>query len=346
VAATWDQKRFPPSPNLVVLETTSVPPPGTWLQLTLDERMPSAEGPAPPPWPQSSVAELPPVFLVMGPNCRNACDPSDYNAIRFSEQVDAARFAAAMSARDITDPAREQAIRPTTSVPAAGRDTSTDHGLEDAGFDRQPPARTWLLGLSASLQAFDGQTLGYPWVGIVENWHERAFTSFGDGHGVWEKDGGAQLPFYARYFESVTQHAVSLAQGDLMPRIFELEKSGFRAMPPGAGTLRRLNVRPDEIQSHGFDLTFPLYFDRRFAAAGYFGVDFALKRRQLSWMAFLHLVPFMGYGRPTILVLKVLNAVVSFLANLSPNFCSRVWCYWVGGFEQITFEFEAIKESR
>src|SRR5262245_48042278 len=26
--------------------------------------------------------------------------------------------------------------------------------------------------------------------------------------------------------------------------------------------------------AHGFDLTFPLYFDRRFAAAGYFGVDF------------------------------------------------------------------------
>ena len=51
-----------------------------------------------------------------------------------------------------------------------------------------------------TLQAADGQTLGYPWVGIVENWHERAFTSFGDGHGVWETGGGPQLPFYARNF--------------------------------------------------------------------------------------------------------------------------------------------------
>ena len=254
VAATWDQKRFPPSPTLVVLETTAVPPPGSWLQLTLDTRMPSAEGPAFPPEAQASVAELTPAFFIAGPPCRAACNPADYNPVFFTEQVDAARFAAAMTARDITDPAREQALRPTTQVSTAGPDTAFAHGVEDAGFDRQPPARTWLLGLNASLQSRDGQTLGYPWVGIVENWHETAFTSFGDGHGVWEQDGGTILPFYARNLQSVTQRAISLAPNDLMPRILELEKNNFREMPPGAGTLRRLNVTPDEIQSHGLDL--------------------------------------------------------------------------------------------
>lgn len=98
--------------------------------------------------------------------------------------------------------------------------------------------------------------------------------------------------------------------------------------------------------AHGFDVTFPLYFDRRFAKAGYFGVDFTLKRLELSWLAFFHLLPFMGYGGVTIALLRALNAVVSFLANLSPAFCSRVWCYWVGGFEQILFEFEAVKDGR
>ena len=39
---------------------------------------------------------------------------------------------------------------------------------------------------------------GLSWLEIVDNWHIRAFTSFGEGQGVWEKDGGAQLPFYAR----------------------------------------------------------------------------------------------------------------------------------------------------
>ncbi|MGE5837620.1 MAG: MG2 domain-containing protein [Acidobacteriota bacterium] len=254
VATSWDEKRFPPSRLLVVLETTTVPPPGTWLQLTLDDRMPSADGPALPPDPQSSVAELPPLFFVMGPGCRNGCDPSDYNAILFSDQVEASRMAATTSVRDVTDPSRERAIGPTTSTRPRGRDTFVAHSLEELGFDRQPPATTWLIGVNASLQAFDGQTLGYPWIGIVENWHERAFTGFGDGHGVWETGGGPQLPFYARNFQTVTQHATRLAAGDLMPRTLELEKAGFRTMPPGPGTLRKLNVTPDQIQSHGLDL--------------------------------------------------------------------------------------------
>ena len=77
--------------------------------------------------------------------------------------------------------------------------------MEDLGFGRQPPSRTYAVSLDADLQALDGQTLGYPWTGIVENWHERAFTSFGDGHGVWETGGGTLLPFYARNFTDVRQ---------------------------------------------------------------------------------------------------------------------------------------------
>ncbi len=52
--------------------------------------------------------------------------------------------------------------------------------------------------LDGGLKSVDGQTLGYTWVGTVENWHRTAFTSFGDGHGVWESSGGTVLPFYAR----------------------------------------------------------------------------------------------------------------------------------------------------
>ena len=214
VAAAWDQKRFPPSPNLIVLETTSVPPPGSWLQLTLDARMPGAEGPAFPPEAQTSVAELTPAFFITGPPCRTACDPADYNPVFFTEQVDAARVRRRDDGpRHHRSGARAGAAPERRQVAAAGPDTSFAHGVEDAGFDRQPPARTWLIGLNAALQARDGQTLGYPWIGIVENWHERAFTSFGDGHGVWEKDGGTQLPFYARNLQTVTQHAVVIAAG-------------------------------------------------------------------------------------------------------------------------------------
>ncbi len=83
--------------------------------------------------------------------------------------------------------------------------------LEDAGFEAQPPNRKYVVTLPATLRSADGQTLGYPWLGIVDNWHSTAFTSFGDGHGVWEKDGGPQLPFYARNVRDILQWAVRIA---------------------------------------------------------------------------------------------------------------------------------------
>ncbi len=91
--------------------------------------------------------------------------------------------------------------------------------------------------------------------------------------------------------------------------------------------------------THGFDVTFPLYFNKNFTKSGYFGVDFKLEKMQLHWLAFFHLLPVMGYSKLTISLLKVVNSFISFLANLSPNFCSRLWCFWVGGFDEIEFHF-------
>jgi SAM-dependent methyltransferase len=87
----------------------------------------------------------------------------------------------------------------------------------------------------------------------------------------------------------------------------------------------------------GFDITFPLYFQPSFKG-GYQGVEFELKRLNLFWFAQTSLkrqtlsrVPYvMGYG---------LGSVLSFLADLSPVLCSRLWCFWVGGFEEIEFQF-------
>lgn len=91
--------------------------------------------------------------------------------------------------------------------------------------------------------------------------------------------------------------------------------------------------------AHGFDVTFPLYFNKNFTTSGYFGVPFDLKMMRLSWLAFFHLMPAMGYGQTTISFLRGMNAVISFLANISPAFTSRIWCFWVGGFDEIEFKF-------
>ncbi len=255
VATGWDRTRFPPaSDTLVMLETTTAPPAGTSLEVVIDAQMPSPQGREVPGASQTTVAPLPDAFFATGLNCRTACTPSNYNPIGFTEPVAAARFAAALSATDITDASREQPMAKSAAVRAAARDQSESHSVEDAGFDRQPPARTWVLRLDPSLAAEDGQTLGYPWIGIVENWNDLAFTSFGDGHGVWESSGGPQLPFYSRNFQAVTERVARILPGDLMPRLLELERQRFQVLPPGPGAARRLAVTPNQIQSYGLDL--------------------------------------------------------------------------------------------
>jgi SAM-dependent methyltransferase len=87
----------------------------------------------------------------------------------------------------------------------------------------------------------------------------------------------------------------------------------------------------------GFDVTFPRYFDPEFTG-GYSGTHLTidrvrlqwfaqpyLKRRELSWLQF-HLA-------------RAAGAWIDWWANRSPALASRLWCFWVGGFEQIEFEF-------
>lgn len=87
----------------------------------------------------------------------------------------------------------------------------------------------------------------------------------------------------------------------------------------------------------GFDVTLPLYFQKSFKG-GYQGVEFEIGEMKLSWFAQKYIKkqsmsPAMYYTGLT------LGWLFSSLANLSPIFCSRLWCYWVGGFEEISYEF-------
>ena len=255
LALNWNRDRFGSDDTMVVLETTSPPPPESWLRITVDEAMPSKGGPVTPGRLQTSTHQLDRALFVTRVYCSAECVPSHFNAIEFATAVAVDSFAGALTVHDVTNPASETPLTPKKTVRPAGQfDNGLAHSVEDAGFDRQPPAHSWLLHVASALTSVDGQTLGYPWLGTIENWHDLAFTSFGDGHGVWEKDGGPLLPFSARNIESVTQWLMRLAPADLMPRILALEKGAFEDTPPGSGTDRRLHVTPDAIEAHGFDL--------------------------------------------------------------------------------------------
>lgn len=87
----------------------------------------------------------------------------------------------------------------------------------------------------------------------------------------------------------------------------------------------------------GFDVTFPHYFEPTFQG-GYQGVPLQLQALRLHWFAQPYLKR--TVVSPTVFAAAtIVGAVLSFAANLAPAFCSRCWCFLVGGFEEIEFHF-------
>jgi ubiquinone/menaquinone biosynthesis C-methylase UbiE len=92
--------------------------------------------------------------------------------------------------------------------------------------------------------------------------------------------------------------------------------------------------------THGFDVTFPVYFNPVSPKGhGYMGCAFELVSMQLRWEAFARYLHLVGYGKITIFTVRVVGSIINFFANLSPFVCSRIWCFWVGGFNEIHFVF-------
>ncbi len=257
LASDWDKKTYPPSNDLVVFESDTPVLPESWVKLTLDEKLRSAAGTATPGKTQSFTVHAERAFFIDGFYCRTTCNPDRSNPIRMRSAVKVTDFATAASAKDMSagDVNVPRASQPRQRGETFTLDASDDITLEDMGFGALPPLKKYAVSVRSDLRASDGQVLGYPWVGIVDNWHRTAFASFGDGHGVWEKDGGATLPFYARNFRNVRQWAVKIEPDQLMPTLASLDKHWFQAVPPGEGTDRRLPVTPDRIQSHGLDVS-------------------------------------------------------------------------------------------
>jgi uncharacterized protein YfaS (alpha-2-macroglobulin family) len=257
VTTNWDRERFPQSPDLVALETTTVVRPESWVRLVLDTTLPSPAGPATPRDAQTYTVRAERAFFLDDFYCTAQCDGDASNPLISRADIRVADFGAALRATDITS-GEQAVVKPAGPRPRPdwAPDASDSLTLEDAGFTAQPPDRRYVVTAPATLRAADGQTLGYAWAGIVENWHMRAFTSFGDGHGVWEKDGGAQLPFYARNLRDVTQWAAAVSPSNLMPTLLGLQQDNrFDRAPSGDGVNRRLGVTPDRVQSHGLNLS-------------------------------------------------------------------------------------------
>jgi uncharacterized protein YfaS (alpha-2-macroglobulin family) len=253
-ATRWDTRAYQPAPNLLVLETTSIPPPQSHLRVTVDGTIPSPAGPVTPVGDAWQTAEMAPAFFGRRFDCVAQCTPSSYNSTTMTVPVRLDHLIAAAAVTRLGPP--DVAISRSSRDARAQFLTDTPEGftLEELGYDAQPPATTYAIRLAPTLEAIDGQTLGYPWTAVVENWHELAVASFGDGHGVWESSGGTQLPFFARNLQEVRQSIAAVARDGLMPTLLSLQKSNFHLLPPGAVQTRRLTVTPDTLQSHGLNI--------------------------------------------------------------------------------------------
>jgi alpha-2-macroglobulin len=255
VATEWNQQRFPPAPELLVLETRPGVAPDTWVQLLIAGEVARTQRSTRDGRSQTFTIELAPTFFVSGFDCLTACDPENTNTLNFrtSSGVRVAEVRKAVTVRDVTDPANEVALTARVSpvdydYPAWG------YGLDELGYSLQP-GRRYAVRVDPSLKSEDGQTLGYTWMGVVENWNRSAFVSFGSGHGVWEKDGGAILPFHVRNFRGVRQWLAPMTIEQVMPTMLRLRETGFRTAPEGQPQTRTLDLPLNRISSVGIDLS-------------------------------------------------------------------------------------------
>jgi SAM-dependent methyltransferase len=146
---------------------------------------------------------------------------------------------------------------------------------------------------------------------------------------------------YSRFADSSFDEIFCEHVLEHLDRPFKVMEELHRILKPGG----RLIIRVPHFSrgfthaehAHGFDAGFPEYFNPSFKG-GYMGFPLILRKMRLRWIIRFDLkktvIPSFA-----MLPLRAMNAVFNFLANLNPYICSRFWCFYVGGFEEIEYLF-------
>ena len=257
----WDRDRFAEASDALILETQPAIPPGAWLRIAIDRSAPSPGGPEVPAMEQEFVAMRGPGFFVRRATCVSKCNPDYRVAILLTEGVALEDLRKGVTVTDVTDRAVPRVLRPEPVETEDSWDRD-QFSLEDLGYTIEP-ARTLRVGIAPTLRAASGEELGYEWPATIEFWHRTAYSSFGEGHGVWEPEGGPLVPFWARNLRNVKQWIVPLGKEELMPTLLRATERGFRLAPDAQPLVRALRPEADKLQSYGLDASAVLSDDLR-----------------------------------------------------------------------------------
>jgi len=87
----------------------------------------------------------------------------------------------------------------------------------------------------------------------------------------------------------------------------------------------------------GFDISFAYRFNSSIKQV-YQGFEFEVKKIKMTWFAQPYLKKKI-FSKAVFCGAYIMGSIIDFFAGLSPIICSRIWSFWVGGFEEIEFHF-------
>ena len=97
------------------------------------------------------------------------------------------------------------------------------------------------------------------------------------------------------------------------------------------------------LNSLTFDNYNALHSHRMYPEIARGSIDIEKISFSLNWWINYMITPKVWWKR---IILRTLDGILSGLANIHPFFCERIWCYYVGGFDEICYVLKVHKPQR